>query len=355
MNPRILFFVALSACHFAAADVNTAPPAQLPSADATRVEVVTVQPSTTELELMLPGEVIGSRDVVMAAPAGGRVEAVNVRRGEEVRKGQSLLRVDAEMAGAQLAQAEAREEQARSEHERQLALGDLASEATIENARLNHKVADAGRMQAQAAYNRAALTAPFSGTVADLYVEAGSYTGPGQPVARLVELDTVRITLSVADRDVVSLTEGLEVSVRTNARAGLFKGTISHVGPAADLETRAFPVEVTVPNPDRLLLPGMIAQVRAYRELAKDTLIVPQEWVVTTRTEQGVFIEQDGFAQWRTVQLGEVSGNQVEVREGLSVGDRVIITGQRNLKAGETLLVSRTGTCCTDGRPTWGE
>ncbi len=355
MNPRILFFAALSACHFAAADVNTQPAPQLPSADATRVEVVTVNPSTTELELMLPGEVIGSRDVVMAAPAGGRVEAVSVRRGEEVRKGQSLLRVDAEMAGAQLAQAEAREEQARSEHERQLALGDLASKADIENARLNHKVTEASMMQAQAAYNRAALTAPFSGTVADLYVETGSYAGPGQPVARLVELDTVRVTLSVADRDVVSLTEGLEVNVRTNARAGLFPGTISHVGPAADLDTRAFPVEVTVPNPDRLLLPGMIAQVRAYRELAKDTLIIPQEWVVTTRTEQGVFIEQDGVAQWRIVQLGEVSGNQVEVREGLQVGDRVIITGQRNLKAGETLLVSRTGTCCTDGRPTWGE
>lgn len=355
MNARILALPLLAACHFAAADVNTEPPPELPSAESTRVEVVTVQPSSSEIELTLPGEVIGSRDVVLAAPAGGMVESVKVRRGETVRKGQSLMRVDAEMAAAQLAQAEAREAQARSEYERQKALDDLSSEFAIENARLNHQVAEAGLLQARAAYNRAALSAPFAGTVADLYVEAGAYTGPGQPVARLVDLDPIRITLAVADRDVVSLTEGMEVDVRTNARAGLFSGTISHVGPAADLETRAFPVEVSVPNPDRVLLPGMIAQVRAHRELASDALIVPQEWIVTTRTEQGVFVEQDGHAQWRVVELGEVSGNQVEVRSGLSVGDRVIITGQRGLKAGESILVARTGTCCTDGRPTWGE
>jgi RND family efflux transporter MFP subunit len=355
MSRVSLLLLLLAGCHLATADIAEQESLDMASAAASRVEVVVVQPSEASIELALPGEVIGSRDVVLAASAGGRVESLSVKRGQEVTKGQGIARVDAEIAAAQLDQARAQQEQAAAELQRQTALGDLAPASAEHTARMQSQIADASVRAAEAHYSRAALRAPFAGTVADLYVEVGSHAAPGQPVARIVKLDPIRITLAVSDRDVVSLEPGMPVEVLTQARSGVLSGSISHVGPAADLNTRAFPVEVSVPNPGRGLLPGMIAQVRVHRAVATDAVVVPQEWIVTKRTEQGVFVEVDGVARWRSVVLGEVAGNQVVIRQGVKVEDRVVVTGHRTLTDGEPLLVVRSGVCCTGGRPTWGE
>lgn len=350
---RLLPLLFVTACGFAGADQSSPDGPGLASPRATRVEVVELQPSDATIQLLLPGEILGARDVVLAAGNGGLVEALKVRRGEEVRKGQAIARIDTSLYGAQVNQAEAQAKQAQDELTRQERMGDLAAPVALENARTQALVAEAALDQARARLYRAAISAPFAGTVADTFVEAGEHASPGSPVARLVELDPVRVTLSVADRDVVTLDEGMEVEVRSNARAGVWTGTITHVGPAADLRTRSFPVEVTVDNPDRSLLPGMIAQVRVHRTVAEDSVVVPQDWIVTNRTDQGVFIEQDGAAVWRSVTLGDVAGDQVVVSSGIEHGDRVVITGHRDLKDGEPLLVARTGTCCVDGRPSW--
>ena len=353
---RLLPVRFLAACGFAGAEQSPDDPTDgLASPGATRVEVVTVQPSSAQIDLMLPGEVKGARDVVLASGNGGLVESLKVRRGEVVTKGQSIARIDASLFSAQLAQAEAQAKQAADSLVRQERMGDLGSNAALEAARTQSLVADANLKQAKSRLYRAAISAPFSGTIADTYVEAGAYASPGSPVARIVSLDPVRVNLSVADRDVVTLHEGMVVEVRSNARSGVFQGEITHVGPAADLRTRAFPVEVTVPNPDQALLPGMIAQVTVHSEVAENAVVVPQDWIVTQRTTQGVFIEQDGAAVWRTVKLGDVAGDQVVVDSGIEHGDRVVITGHRDLTDGEKLLIARSGTCCTDGRATWGE
>jgi RND family efflux transporter MFP subunit len=293
--------------------------------------------------------------VVLAAGNGGLIERVHVRRGQAVRKGQSIASVDAELFGAAVDQAAALATQAAKELERQQSLGDLISPAALQAAQTNAVVTESSARQARARLARAAIRAPFDGIVADVSVEAGGHVAPGAPVARLVRLDPIRVTLTVADRDVVTLIEGMSVDVQTNAISGIYTGEITHVGAAADLRTRAFPVEVTVPNPDATLLPGMIAQVHLSREIATNAVVLPQEWIVTARAEQGVFLVRDSVAQWQPITLGEVAGDQVVIASGLSHGDQVVVTGQRALKDGELLLVARTGECCTDGRATWGE
>ena len=340
---------------FASADVAQPQVEDLASPRSTRVEVAVLNPSTARMERVLPGEVIGKRDVILAAGNGGQVERVHVRRGQAVRQGQAIASVDVTLFAAQVDQAEAQASQAAAALERQQALGDLASPAALEAAQTNAVVAEATARQARARLARAAISAPFDGVVADIDVEVGGHLPPGGPVARVVQLDPVRVTLSVADRDVVSLREGDPVQVQTNAVGGIHQGEITHVGPAADLRTRSFPVEVTVPNPDGLLLPGMITQVSLSREIATESVVLPQEWIVTTRKEQGVFLHRDGAAVWQPITLGEVAGDQVVILSGLSHGDQVVVTGHRELKDGESLLVSRIGACCTEGRATWGE
>ncbi len=359
MTARSSVFVAtvaalfLTGCQQAGAD-GDGEQFVIPSPTATRVEVATVHEGSAMIEVMLPGEIEGSRDALLASALGGLVERVRVSDGDVVTRGQVLVQVDSEVYASQVDQAEAQLSLAESDLSRLQSLGDLATAQQIEQAETQVAVVRAQLRGARAQLTRAVIRAPFAGTIGEVGVELGEFAPMGQPIARVIQLDPVVVTLSVPDRDRVALEVGMSVAVTTSAASGMFPGTISHVSPAADLRTRSFPVEVEVANPDGRLLPGMIAQVTAARSIGDRAVIIPQDWIVTRLSGQGVFVEEEGSARWRPVVLGSVVRDQVVVVGGISPGDRVVMTGHRELAEGDTLLVVREGVCCEGGRPVWG-
>lgn len=323
------------------------------SAEAQRVEVARLESSQATLELSLPGEVKGARDAVLGAAMGGFVEAVLVDNGDEVRRGQVLLRVDASSQAVRVDQARIEVNAAEREVRRSERLGDALAQAQRENLASRLDAARAQLRAAQIASSRAVVRAPFDGVVANLEAEVGEIAPPGAPLVRIVQLDKVKVTVSVSDRDVVALREGMPARVTTDAAAGVIDGVISHVNPAADVQTRSFLVDVEIDNPDRRVLPGMIAQVRVRSELPTEQLIIPQDFVVTKLDGVGVYVDHDGVAEWRPLELGSVVRNQVVVTSGLSGGERVVATGHRELADGDPLLVVREGVCCREGRVTF--
>jgi len=316
----------------------------------TRVEVVALEPTTAKMEMSLLGSVEASRDAMLSTTRGGYVESVLVEAGDQVSKGTLLAKVDSELHGVLLEQARAQSHLAVSEYKRAVGLGDLIAESQLQAAETQMAVAQAGLQQAQLNLNRAQVRAPFGGQIGAVHVEPGEVVGPGRPVIRLVALRKVKVKLNVADRDVVSLRKGMPVVIRLQAVSQTFEGRLSSISPVADMDTRSFQVEVTVDNPKRTLLPGMIARVELGREMADSAVLIPQDWIVTGLNEQGVFIVNGDKAQWRTVVLGDVVRDQVVVSSGLSVGDRIIMAGHRQIADDDTVLISREGRCCQAGR-----
>ena len=347
-----LFF--LNGCGGASAESSTLPSevatADLPDAEAVRVEVVTLEPSDASITLELPGEIQGSEDALLAAALGGFVEEVRVDNGDEVRRGDVLVVVDRRTRAAQAAQAEAQLQQAEADLRRQQALGELASAATLQQLETAVAIATAGAELARTQLSRATIRAPFDGVIGGIDIEVGEVANPGAPVARLVKLDPIKVQLSVSDRDVVALKPGMAARVTTAARGDLREGVIAHVAPVADLSTRSFLVDVEAANPERDLLPGMIARVHVEEMLAEGVVVIPQDWIVTRLDGYGLFVEVDGRAAWRAVTLGDVVRGQVVVDSGLAPGDRVVVTGQHTLADGDPLLIAREGQCCTQGR-----
>lgn len=316
----------------------------------TRVEVALVSPSAAHLTLRLPGEVEGGRDALLASSLGGFIERVSVDEGDEVRQNQLLATVDLALHGASVAQAQVELHAAEREQARADQLGDALADQQRDAIATRLAAARAAVRAASARSSRARIRAPFAGTVAQVNAERGEVAAPGQPLIRLVQLDPVKVSLSVADRDVVALREGTPVRVRPGATGEIVDGTIAQIHPAADLDTRTFLVEVEVPNPDRRLLPGMIAQVEVERTEAARRIILPQYVLVTRLNDNGVFVEADGVARWRPVQIAEIVRDQVVVASGVEAGDRVIVTGHRELVDGDAVQVTRDGRCCTEGR-----
>lgn len=315
-----------------------------------RVEVVELVPTSSKLEMSLLGSVEALRDAMLSTTRGGYVESVHVKAGDRVSKGALLANVDSELHRVLLEQATAQADLAVAEHKRAVGLGDLIAESQLQAAETQMAVAQAGLKQAQLNLDRAEVKAPFSGQIGSVHVEPGEVVGPGLPVLRLVSLRKVKVGLNVADRDVVGLAKGMPVSVRLQAVSEIFEGRISSISPVADADTRSFKVEVTVDNPNRVLLPGMIARVELGRDMVDEAVLIPQDWVVMGMGEQGVFLVNGDVAQWQPLKLGDVVRDQVVVSEGLELGNRIVIAGHRSLADGDEIFISREGRCCEVGR-----
>lgn len=322
-----------------------------PTVLATRVEVATIRESSAEIRLVRPGEVESARDVNLAAPMGGLIEKMSLKTGDKVKEGEVIAKVDTRLMSAQAQLAHVEVKDAERELERLRSAGKAIARVRVEQAETRLERAKAQARIASIQSDRTFIRAPFAATVADVIMEKGEVAPPGAMIARLVTLDPAVVNVSVADRDVGNLSVGGDAMVTAGGAAQPTMGKIVRIDPTADLKTRAFKVEVEVPNADERLKPGMIASVDFRQQSESSQLIIPQHFLVTKLDANGVFVvDENDVARWRELQLGSVVRDQVIVESGLKVGDRVVIVGQRALVDGDKLIISREGVCCTDGR-----
>lgn len=321
-----------------------------PKARATRVEVATVHPTRHQSHIVRPGEVAGAREAHLASALGGFVERVAVETGQRVKKNKVIAYVDTRTHAAQARLTKVELDEATRELARLERLGDAVASARVDAAKSRLARAKAQHALSTTRQAQAVIRAPFAGAIVGLDVERGEVVAPGAPIARLIQLDPIHVSVSVTDRDVGSLEVGGDAVVTTAATAAPMAGKIHRIEPAADLETRTFLVVVELPNPERRLLPGMIAQVSFSGEHAAEALFIPQDFLVTRLDGNGVFVADGEVARWRPLQLGTIAGTQVEVVKGLRPGERVVVLGHRSLEDGDPLIIAREGKCCTDGR-----
>ena len=347
----LALLLAAAGCNDAgAAPPNPAERPAPPSAKSVRVETAELKPSLPELTITLPGEIEGHRDALVQASPGGLIESVHVKVGDKVRRGQLMVRVDAATQSALLNQANVEVDAAEREYRRARGLQDVLPGAELDAADSRWRSAVAAAKAQRVAVSRSTVTAPFSGVVVRVDAEAGEVAGPGVPLVRVVQLDPVKVVVSLADRDVVAIKEGMTASVRVGALPEPFEGTVKRIHRAADMSTRAFTAEIEIPNPDKKLLPGMIASVSLVAQLEGKGMVISLDWLVTGRHENGVFLNENGVARWRPLTLGPILREQVLVTKGLKAGDDIVITGHRDLAEGDPLLINRHGWCCENGR-----
>ena len=321
-----------------------------PEETATRVEVAVLQGGNSAGRFERPGEVIGAREADLAAALGGYVERVLVRSGDTVKKGELIARVDSSSHFAQLGLVKVELEDAERELERLTKMGKAVASARVDAAKTRVARAKAQKRVTQTGMSRALIKAPFAGVLVDLQIEQGEVAAPGQPIGRLLVLDPIAVSVSVTDQDVQSLSEGSTVQITTAGSSTAVEGKISRIEPAADQRTRTFLVEVEAPNPSHKLLPGMIASVSFSPADMGDALLLPQDLLVTKLKDNGVFVVgDDSVAHWKPLELGGIVGSLVEIKGGVSRGERIVSVGMRSLTDGDKVLIGREGICCSNG------
>jgi membrane fusion protein (multidrug efflux system) len=348
------------------------------------------------------------RGADLALDVAGLVTEVNLKSGDEVKAGQVLLQLRDTEDVAQLHQLEAAAALADVTFNRakqQLAVQAI-SKADYDTAAADLKAKQAAVQQQRVNVEKKQLRAPFAGRAGIITVNPGAYLNSGTTIVTLQQLDPIYVDFHLPQRNLSDLKVGQKVTLTLDAFKGKsFEGKLSAISPKVDNDTRNVQVEATLPNTDRVLTPGMFANVNIDVGDQERHLTLPQTavvynpygetvYMVKTKGEfdkaQAANASANGEAkaaepkaddpkkaakddakkpadknagksatpadqlvvQQTFVTTGPTRGDQVAIVKGLSEGDEVVTSGQVKLKSGSPIAVDNSVQPSNNPNPT---
>ena len=276
------------------------------------------------------GTARANEQVTVSAPITERIVRLNFDDGSFVQRGQVLAVLRQTQQSAELREVQARVREAQQQLDRVEALKERGF-ATKADYDARVAAAASARAQAQAVgaeIGERVIRAPFSGWVSLRNISVGAVAGQGTEIATISDLSTIKLDFTVPETMLRVLRPGLAIDARSAAFPDTpFRGVIHTVDPVIDPNTRAVTVRARLPNPERLLRPGMLLTV-AVENQPRMGLSVPELAVIGEGESRFVYtIDERGRAQRTAVRTGARSGGRVEILAGLRPGQRVITEG----------------------------
>jgi RND family efflux transporter MFP subunit len=341
--------------------------------------------------LAVAGEFEPYQEVDLHAKVSGYIRRINVDIGDRVRTGEVLAVLEVPELNAQVAASKAeiqhsQSEIARAQSEVAYAQADyvavhaqytrlseaskrrpgLIAEQELDDARAKDRdanakidvaksaleatqgqlaVSKADNQRVQAMEDYSVVTAPFNGVVTWRYADVGSLIQAGtssdtqsEPVVKVAQSDLLRLRMPVPEEDVPYIHIGGEMQIRVKSTGRIIAGKVIRFTRELSTSTRTMLAEVDVPNPDLSLTSGMYAETTITLQHKSGVLMVPAGAVVRQGGGSYVLaVDQQNKVVKVPVELGIQGANRVEITKGLSEGQSVIVTGQTNYEAGQTV------------------
>lgn len=329
-------------------------------------------------QLHAVGSVRAARGADLALDLAGLVTKVNVKSGDEVKEGQVLLQLRDSEDVAQLHQLEAAAALAQvtfGRAKQQLAVQAI-SKADYDQAVADLKAKQAAVAQQQVNVQRKQLRAPFAGRAGIVTITPGTYLNSGTTVATVQQVDSVFVDFHLPQKDLADIKVGQKTQLRLDAFPGkTFEGELSAINPKVDADTRNLQIEAKVDNPDKLLSPGMFADIAIDVGSKTRYLTLPQTAVVYNPYGESVYVvkkkadldkaQSDEAKKFGAkpaaaapagppiaadalvvaqafVTTDGTRGDQVSIVKGLDEGAEVVTSGQIKLKNGAPVTIDNS-------------
>ncbi|HEY5849434.1 MAG TPA: efflux RND transporter periplasmic adaptor subunit [Lysobacter sp.] len=284
-------------------------------------------------------EPVGESQVV--AKTSGVALNVMVEEGQQIRAGQTLVRLDAARSQQQVAQTDARMRKLEANYARakQMAEQKLLSANDNDQLRFDLEEARAANRMANLELSYANVEAPISGVIASRSIKTGNFVQINTPIFRIVDTSRLEATLNVPERELATLKAGLPVQMQVDALPGkVFTGTVDRVAPVVDSGSGTFRVVCAFAG-GGVLQPGMFGRIKIDYDQRADALVVPRVALLEDDGDPAVFVVTGDKTKRVPVKLGYTDGSWAEVRTGVKVGDQVVVAGKTALRDGTVVQV----------------
>ena len=282
------------------------------------------------------GTIEGSQQTNAVAKLGDPIAKIKVRVGSKVKKDQVLAEFafTGDNTAYQQAQAQIAMQEKTLARTKEVQAKGGVSQQDVDQLETQINVA---KMNLEAARRATLVLAPSSGTITEVKHKVGEVPGVGGAMFTIANLDKVILKLNVTSSEIGFFKKGAKATIELNGEK--IQGEVSLIPLAADKTTRFFPVEVTFKNKSRKLLPGMYLTTKIdAREVTGVT--VPVEAIVYSNGVNSVWIvDNEGKAKRKIVQLGVQTKTDIQIKDGLSEGDVVMVEGQNRMNDGDKVLI----------------
>lgn len=328
-------------------------------------KIVTVETQKSEIKdiyikTTLSGKVTPIEEANVTSKMPGKIVAINnLEVGKRVNKGDVLFTLDqtdllngvktAEAAyNSSLANLRRTEEQvnnARVNYERMKSLYSegAISKQQFEDAELSASTSGLDAQRALAEQSRVALenaraslsdttvVSPISGVITSVNINAGEMASSGMTAVTIANMNKVVAEINLSENLInkVKLGDLVDVSIKSAHKD--FKGKVTALSPATSGEAMTYPIKIEIDNKDKVIKPGMFADINVITDKKEKVLAVPSESPLVKEGNTVVFTVNNGIAHMNKVSLGMDNGEYVEITKGLKAGDIVVIKGQNYL------------------------
>ncbi|NQT34377.1 efflux RND transporter periplasmic adaptor subunit [bacterium] len=285
--------------------------------------------------LRLNGILKTDREVQVFSRSVGRIVGLSVEEGSWVQAGQLLARLedDEQKLAVERAQTSFEMDRASLDRAEKLFNQNMMAEDEYERIKLSLDDARLRLKQAELNYEHTRITAPFSGIIAERYVNFGDRIDISRPLFKLVNSSKLRIDGWVAEVNISKLRIGQEASISSAAFPDdRFIAELVRISPIVDPSYGKVKVTFEIPNQDGRLKPGQFVELSLTLETHRNVRLIPKKAVVYEAGIPVVFINQDSLAFRRTIDIGLQTGDIVEILSGIDLGAGVIVDGQSTLR-----------------------
>lgn len=310
----------------------------------------TVSNDAADLSTHYVGIVEEKTSTPVSFVGSGTLQKVYVEEGQAVRKGQLLAEMDATQTRNMLAAAQAQYDQATDALARLRQVHDAGSLPEMKWVEVQSQVAQAKSQLdiARKSLEDCRIYAPVNGVVGSLNFHAGSVVLTSEPVMSLLDISTVKVRVSIPEREISSIAPSTRSTVNVEATGRSYEGGRIEKGVSADAMSRTYDIRIHVGNADRKLLPGMVADVvlapDGNRSDTSAPLTLPVRCIQQRSGGQRfVWVADGGKAKACNVTTAQTVGNRIVIADGLKGGEQVIVEGWQKVGEGTAVKVSLSG------------
>ena len=288
---------------------------------------------------VVTGSTIPDEEVDLSFESSGKIVAIYFTEGTHVKEGDLLAKINDKPLQAQLKKLEAQIPLAKDRVYRQHTLleKDAVSQEAYEQVatELEKLMADIELVKAN--ISQTELRAPFDGIIGLRAVSEGAYASPSIVISKLTRISPLKIEFSIPERYAEDIVDGTRIVFKMNTSGGAlqdYNATVYAVESKVDEATRSLKVRAKYPNADEAIIPGRYASIEITRREIKNALAIPSEAVIPEMGKNIVYLYKGGIAEPAEINLGLRTESQVQVLDGLSVGDTLITSGVMQLRTG---------------------
>ncbi len=305
------------------------------AAPAIPVEVAAVRQGSITAFYSTTATLEADREARVVPRLGGNIVELLVEEGDRVEAGQPLARIDNERYRLELARAEAslRRLEQDFNRNREMYQRQLISSETFERAKFEYEAQKAGFELARLELSYTSIVAPIAGVVSERMIKVGNTVNTAEPAFVITSMDPLIARMHVPEREMSRLETGQPAYMNVDALAGRqFVGRVSLISPVVDPDTGTFRVTIEIRDESGRLKPGMFGRVNIVHDTRADTLLVPVEAVLAEDARTTVFVVSADEVQRRDVRVGYRNNGSVEIIEGVTAGELVVVTGKSSLR-----------------------